>query len=49
MSIKFDDADDNLDINIDVVNEYFITLKQFFEYTLEIVENAEKQNKKKEE
>jgi hypothetical protein len=46
MSIRFDDADENLDINIDKINEYYKILKDFFEYTLQIVEDAEKNKKK---
>ncbi len=40
MSVRFPDADDNLDINIDLIYEYYERLKRFFDYTYEIIENG---------
>lgn len=42
MSVRFPDSDDNLDINIDLIYEYYEKLKNFFDYTYGIVENVEK-------
>ncbi|MBS3112642.1 hypothetical protein J4418_00975 [Candidatus Woesearchaeota archaeon] len=46
MSVNFTDADENLDINIDLIYEYYEKLKNFFDYTYQLVENAEKTNGK---
>jgi hypothetical protein len=46
MSVKFPDEDDNIDINIDKIYEYYVFLKEFFDYTMSVVENAEKTTEK---
>ncbi|MFA5141379.1 MAG: hypothetical protein WC471_00210 [Candidatus Woesearchaeota archaeon] len=45
MSVVFDNPDENLDVNIDVINEYYLLLKEFFDYTYEVIDNAEKNEK----